>query len=151
MVHLHALINLFSLFYVMLSSDLFTAPTKNQLSVLWKRIMDLSVKWSGKEYKITGLGDTDTVLDLKNAIQKDTGVLPERQKLLGLKYKGEYRRSSPIIAHPLCPVKHLLQLCLLNRFKLFLSVTWALGRLLISPKTLVNFCSALKHLLISAV
>jgi ubiquitin-like domain-containing CTD phosphatase 1 len=50
--------------------------------------MDLIIKWSGNEYKIAGLGDTDTVLDLKNAIYKDTGVLPERQKLLGLKYKG---------------------------------------------------------------
>lgn len=50
---------------------------------------DLVVKWSGKEYKIAGLRDTETVGDFKNAILKETGVLPERQKLLGLKYKGE--------------------------------------------------------------
>ncbi|XP_013400820.1 ubiquitin-like domain-containing CTD phosphatase 1 [Lingula anatina] len=49
---------------------------------------ELTVKWSGQEYKITDLDDSDTVADLKNAISKATGVLPERQKLLGLKYKG---------------------------------------------------------------
>ena len=52
------------------------------------RKMDITVKWSGKEMKITGLGDTDTVKSLKDAIHKETGVRPERQKLLGLKYKG---------------------------------------------------------------
>ena len=47
------------------------------------------IKWSGKEYKISSLSETETVLDLKNTIQKETGVLPSRQKLLGLKFKGE--------------------------------------------------------------
>ncbi|CAH1783004.1 unnamed protein product [Owenia fusiformis] len=47
------------------------------------------VKWSGTEYKIEDTSSTDTVLDLKHAIRKQTGVLPERQKLLGLKYKGK--------------------------------------------------------------
>ena len=46
------------------------------------------VKWSGKEYKITGLSETDSIGDLKCAIEKETCVKPERQKLLGLKFKG---------------------------------------------------------------
>lgn len=45
------------------------------------------VKWSGKEYEIE-LTENDTVLDLKNAIEKETGVRPERQRLLNLKLKG---------------------------------------------------------------
>lgn len=45
------------------------------------------VKWSGKEYEVT-LTENDTVADLKFAIERATGVLPERQKLLNLKLKG---------------------------------------------------------------
>ena len=51
-------------------------------------IPELLIKWSGKEYKISGLAERASVLDLKEAIRKETGVLPDRQKLLGLKYKG---------------------------------------------------------------
>ncbi|GLG98967.1 hypothetical protein R5R35_007443 [Gryllus longicercus] len=47
------------------------------------------VKWGGKEYEICDLTETDTVSTLKNAIHKETGVLPERQKLLNLKLKGK--------------------------------------------------------------
>ncbi|XP_046995663.1 ubiquitin-like domain-containing CTD phosphatase 1 [Schistocerca americana] len=47
------------------------------------------VKWSGKEYSINNLSESDTVQTLKNAIQKETGVRPERQKLLNLKLKGK--------------------------------------------------------------
>lgn len=47
------------------------------------------VKWSGKEYDVE-LTENDTVNDLKNAIQKATGVRPERQKLLNLKFKGTF-------------------------------------------------------------
>ncbi|XP_032240517.2 ubiquitin-like domain-containing CTD phosphatase 1 [Nematostella vectensis] len=47
------------------------------------------VKWSGKEYSINNLQPQDTVKTLKAVIQEKTGVLPERQKLLGLKYKGK--------------------------------------------------------------
>lgn len=50
-------------------------------------ITNLVIKWSGKEYKIE-LTENATVTDLKNAIQKQTGVRPERQKLLNLKLKG---------------------------------------------------------------
>lgn len=45
------------------------------------------VKWSGNEYEIT-LTEAETVADLKEAIQKATGVRPDRQKLLNLKFKG---------------------------------------------------------------
>uniref|UniRef100_T1J0Y6 Ubiquitin-like domain-containing CTD phosphatase 1 n=1 Tax=Strigamia maritima TaxID=126957 RepID=T1J0Y6_STRMM len=51
--------------------------------------MEIVVKWSGKEYQISDIYDSDTVGDLKSVIQKKTGVLPLRQKLLGLKYKGK--------------------------------------------------------------
>ena len=51
-------------------------------------IADITIKWSGKEYVISGLLDSQTVLDLKEEIKKHTNVLPVRQKLLGLKAKG---------------------------------------------------------------
>ena len=51
--------------------------------------IDVVVKWSGKEYPIEKLPPSNTVLQLKQEISKKTGVLPERQKLLGLKYKGK--------------------------------------------------------------
>lgn len=47
------------------------------------------VKWSGKEYEICNLSESDCVGTLKNAIHKETGVRPERQKLLNLKFKGK--------------------------------------------------------------
>lgn len=53
--------------------------------------LHIVVKWNGKEYDIKDddLTHSDTVADLKSVIQKKTGVLPGRQKLLGLKYKGK--------------------------------------------------------------
>lgn len=48
----------------------------------------VTIKWSGKEYAIQNLSPTDNVKYLKELIKDKTGVLPERQKLLGLKYKG---------------------------------------------------------------
>lgn len=53
----------------------------------------VTVKWSGKEYSIDKLSPTDTVGYLKEVIKEKTGVLPERQKLLGLKYKGKKKFS----------------------------------------------------------
>ncbi|XP_061557891.1 ubiquitin-like domain-containing CTD phosphatase 1 isoform X1 [Phycodurus eques] len=47
------------------------------------------IKWGGHEYAITSLCEEDTVMDLKQSIKALTGVLPERQKLLGLKVKGK--------------------------------------------------------------
>jgi len=51
-------------------------------------IGNIIIKWSGKEYTISSLQKTSTVLQLKNLIYDETGVLPERQKLLGLKCSG---------------------------------------------------------------
>jgi ubiquitin-like domain-containing CTD phosphatase 1 len=52
------------------------------------------VKWSGNEYPIEvdeggDTGSAPTVLDLKKCVHNKTGVLPDRQKLLGLKANGK--------------------------------------------------------------
>ncbi|CAB4019793.1 ubiquitin-like domain-containing CTD phosphatase 1, partial [Paramuricea clavata] len=49
----------------------------------------VTIKWSGSEYVVENIEPSWTVLQLKQQICKQTGVLPERQKLLGLKYKGK--------------------------------------------------------------
>lgn len=51
--------------------------------------VNVIVKWSGKEYLIEHISVTETVRHLKDLIKDKTGVLPERQKLLGLKYRGK--------------------------------------------------------------
>ncbi|KAG8438774.1 hypothetical protein GDO86_005100 [Hymenochirus boettgeri] len=51
--------------------------------------LPLIIKWSGQEFPVSTLSEEDTVLDLKHSLRGLTGVLPERQKLLGLKYKGK--------------------------------------------------------------
>ncbi|KAM3844638.1 ubiquitin-like domain-containing CTD phosphatase 1 isoform 3-T7 [Vipera latastei] len=51
--------------------------------------VSLIIKWGGQEFLITTLSEEDTVLDLKQSLKGLTGVLPERQKLLGLKVKGK--------------------------------------------------------------
>ena len=51
--------------------------------------LSLIIKWSGSEYIIDNIEPSWTVLQLKQQIYKQTCVLPERQKLLGLKYKGK--------------------------------------------------------------
>ena len=53
-----------------------------------KRIESLIVKWSGKEYHIKDIDPSNTVAQLKEQIYEHTRVRPERQKLLGLKFKG---------------------------------------------------------------
>lgn len=50
--------------------------------------LNFIIKWSGKEYELDCLSENDTVAILKDAIFKKTGVRPERQKLLNLKFKG---------------------------------------------------------------
>lgn len=50
----------------------------------------LIVKWNCKEYEIDALSDNDSVGTLKDVIFKKTGVRPERQKLLNLKFKGMF-------------------------------------------------------------
>eukprot|EP00794_Sanderia_malayensis_P005274 gene5274-5940_t len=47
------------------------------------------VKWSGKEFSFDDLSPSNTVSNLKEEIFKKTMVRPDRQKLLGLKYKGK--------------------------------------------------------------
>ena len=47
------------------------------------------VKWSGKEFNIENIDPLDTVMELKVKIMEQTGVRPERQKLLNLKCKGK--------------------------------------------------------------
>jgi len=51
--------------------------------------VSLVVKWAGKEYAIENLPLTSTVQQLKSAIQAKTNVLPTRQKLLNLRFKGK--------------------------------------------------------------
>lgn len=50
--------------------------------------LEITVKWSGSDYKIGNLSLEKKVSDLKLEIKNQTGVLPGRQKLLGLKFKG---------------------------------------------------------------
>uniref|UniRef100_A0A8C5PBH0 Ubiquitin-like domain-containing CTD phosphatase 1 n=1 Tax=Leptobrachium leishanense TaxID=445787 RepID=A0A8C5PBH0_9ANUR len=51
--------------------------------------LSLIIKWGSREFPLSALSEEDTVLDLKYSLKSLTGVLPERQKLLGLKYKGK--------------------------------------------------------------
>lgn len=48
---------------------------------------EIKVKWNGQEHEVKGLNESNTVLDLKKELSSLTNVLPERQKLLGLKSK----------------------------------------------------------------
>ena len=50
--------------------------------------ISMVVKWAGKEYSMENIEPEATVLDLKLKIQGQTGVRPDRQKLLNLKVKG---------------------------------------------------------------
>lgn len=51
-------------------------------------VLKLVLKWNGKEYGLE-INENDTILDLKNEIEKQTGVKTTRQKLLNLKMKGK--------------------------------------------------------------
>ena len=57
------------------------------------------IKWGGQEYSIRSLSEEDTIMDLKQSIKSLTGVLPERQKLLGLKVKGKLCPLDPDSNH----------------------------------------------------
>ncbi|KAL7307215.1 hypothetical protein TKK_0000938 [Trichogramma kaykai] len=56
------------------------------------------VKWSGADYPVNDIGDNDTVLTLKEKIQKLTGVRVDRQKLLNLKFKGKPAQDDDIVS-----------------------------------------------------
>jgi len=56
------------------------------------------VKWAGKEFHIENLLPSDTVESLKVKIMEKTGVKPERQKLLNLKFKGKPASDSTEIS-----------------------------------------------------
>jgi ubiquitin-like domain-containing CTD phosphatase 1 len=49
---------------------------------------EIRVKWQGKEFEVPNLLEANSVADLKAELFKLTCVLPERQKLLGLKTKS---------------------------------------------------------------
>lgn len=51
--------------------------------------ISLVIKWAGKEIPLDDICVTSTVGDLKRVIEEKTSVLPGRQKLLNLKYKGK--------------------------------------------------------------
>jgi len=51
--------------------------------------LSIIIKWAGKEYPIENIPLSNTVLDLKNTIHVKTSVLPARQKLLNLRFKGK--------------------------------------------------------------
>lgn len=65
------------------NSDLHQVPSTMEDKI------QLLIKWSGKEFKIEEFPVNETVLELKEAIHKLTGVLPARQKLLNVKNKGK--------------------------------------------------------------
>ncbi|CAB0030606.1 unnamed protein product [Trichogramma brassicae] len=56
------------------------------------------VKWSGADYPVNDIGENDTVLTLKEKIQKLTGVRVDRQKLLNLKFKGKPAQDDDIVS-----------------------------------------------------
>lgn len=61
-------------------------------------VVKLTLKWNAKEYDLE-LNENDTILDLKNEIEKQTGVKTARQKLLNLKVKGKERLYSILMIH----------------------------------------------------
>lgn len=50
--------------------------------------IDLIVKWSGKEYRFEKISLSHSVGQFKDLIYKETNIKVERQKLLGIKFKG---------------------------------------------------------------
>ena len=47
--------------------------------------IEIEIKWNGQNYKVSNLLESHTINDLKNELFTQTNVLPERQKILGLK------------------------------------------------------------------
>ena len=61
--------------------------------------VNLVVKWAGKEYPIDNLPLSSTVQQLKSAIHAKTNVLPTRQKLLNLRFKGKAPSDEQCLNH----------------------------------------------------
>ena len=60
--------------------------------------MEILVKWNGTDYKVANLLPSHCIGDLKDELCKMTNVLPERQKLLGLKTKtGQMTSNSTLL------------------------------------------------------
>ncbi|KAL1138198.1 hypothetical protein AAG570_009890 [Ranatra chinensis] len=58
----------------------------------------LIVKWNSKEYEVDCLSENDSIGTLKEAIFRKTGVRPERQKLLNLKFKGKMPENDCLLS-----------------------------------------------------
>ena len=54
-------------------------------------LISITIKWSGKEISLEDVSLTSTVADLKDLIADKTNVLPDRQKLLNLRFKGQLK------------------------------------------------------------
>ena len=54
-------------------------------------LISITIKWSGKEISLEDVSLTSTVVDLKDLIADKTNVLPDRQKLLNLRFKGQLK------------------------------------------------------------
>lgn len=53
--------------------------------------MDITVKFSGKEYHVENIADDATISSLKARLYHDTRVKPEHQRLMGIKtQQGEF-------------------------------------------------------------
>lgn len=53
-----------------------------------ENLIKFIIKWASKEYTFDNLESDNTILDLKESIYSETGVKPERQKLMGLKTRS---------------------------------------------------------------
>nr|XP_018911099.1 PREDICTED: ubiquitin-like domain-containing CTD phosphatase 1 [Bemisia tabaci] len=59
--------------------------------------LQITVRWSGTDYDIT-IPSSDSVASLKGTIFKQTGVRPERQKLLNLKHQGKVPENDCLLS-----------------------------------------------------
>lgn len=60
--------------------------------------LKLTVKWNGKEFDIPEFSPSDSVAMLKIAIENATGVRPDRQKLLNVKFQGKVATDNYTLA-----------------------------------------------------
>lgn len=60
--------------------------------------VSLIIKWAGKEYPIDNASTSWSINELKSAISAKTNVLPARQKLLNLRFKGKAPTDDQILS-----------------------------------------------------